>query len=143
MPKVGAAFFTWPAFVCVATDASRGDSCGLPAAWRSRPIASSATWWTYCDRHMPKGAERIPADAPFRVTRLSLTVAVASMQELTGEAAIEAALRVEQALAAVGAAVVKTRVHGRLTGRAELEAPALRLNLAGQGEPVARLQGAT
>lgn len=130
--------FTWPAFVCLALDEGKSDVCGLRARWRSRPLATSATWWTYCDHHRPAGAELIPDDAAFRVTRLTVTVAVVSMQELREEAAIEASLRVRHALEGAAAAVVRVHVHGRLTGTAGLEPSPFRLLLAGPGEPLER-----
>jgi hypothetical protein len=135
---MGGARFDWPAFVCVSIDEQRAEACGLPATWRSRPISSSRSWWTHCDRHRPENAELIPHDAPIRVTRVSVTVAIASMLGDPGEATIDARLRVRYALEGVGAAIVREHVHTRGVPAAELVPSPLRLTLAGPPEPVSR-----
>jgi hypothetical protein len=130
--------WNWPAFRCVAVDRASGNVCQARATWRAKPIARSRTWWPYCDRCRPEGAEPIPLDVPMHVTRVTLTVAIASMLPGAREASEEAAAAVAHALETVGAQLLQLRVHGvgQKPGRAKPHG--LRILLAGPVERPAR-----
>jgi len=127
---------TWPSFVCGALDSRAGRVCGLHAQWMKFPIPGAHTAWTYCDRHRPPDAERIPEDVPYAVTRLELRVAIAGRPGELAASADEAVRLVVFALEDVGATVTGLRVVGGKATQAGAEGPPLRILLAGPSTPV-------
>lgn len=128
----------WPDWRCVAIDAGSGSVCRAPARWQVIPIAGADMRWTYCDHCKPEGADPIPADAPYYVTRIDLTVALTGAPGSRAGATDEAVRRVLYALEDVGGLVVNLRVRGRKASGAALAGEPLRLQLAGRPEPLER-----
>lgn len=128
--------WNWPAFRCVALTDDGQRVCQLQAKWRANPLPKSRTWWTYCDRHKPEGAYPIPLGARFHVTRITVTVAIASLLERRQEASDEAARTLTGALEDIGAALVHLRVHGGERANAKAKTGGLRMTLAGPRQRV-------
>lgn len=126
----------WPAWICVAVDQAAGRSCCAPARWQRSPTARSRTTWTYCDRHKPAGAAPIPPDAPYRVTRLEIAVAVTGAPGDPEATEDEAIRRITYALEEAGGLVAGIRVRGRKPSTAAVAGSPLRLQLAGPPEPL-------
>lgn len=100
-----------PRWTCAATRADGWGTCSDDAKWRARFTSKSAHWTTYCDRHRPENAERIPADVEWHEVTCIVEVAIAAMDSGQPGAAIDAALRcVNNTLETLGARVrvVKT-----------------------------------
>lgn len=129
-------FKTWPDFRCVAIERSTGAACLAAASWQQRPVDQAETVWTYCNRHRPNGATRIPDDAPFVVTRIRLEVAVTGVPGSAGASQDEAVRRVVYAIEDVGGLATHVQVRGRNRRQAAAVAPVGRLQLAGPPEPV-------
>jgi hypothetical protein len=133
---LGRAFTKWPDWRCIAIDASTGSVCGARATWQQKPTDQAATAWTYCDRCRPDGAEAIAPDAPYYVTRLELRVAVTGAPGNRAAAAEEAIRRIAYAVESVGGLIVGIKVPGKAASPAAATSPPLRLQLAGQPEPL-------
>ena len=102
---------------------------------RRGPTPSSAPW-LYCERHKPEGAEPLPADLPYSVTRLSVEIIVSRADVHPATAADMAVRHVVHALEGMGAIVQAVQVQG---GRARIADPAaagLRLTLGGPALPL-------
>lgn len=104
-----------------------------------KPWLSDGTYVrAYCDRHAPEGAVPIPADDRYLVTRVELRVVIAS---LPGDLEASAEQNVRMAVNAVeraGGIVVGVHVRGGKASADALDAPPLRLELAGRPEPAVR-----
>lgn len=125
--------FTWPAWICGAIDGRRGHVCGLTARWQKLPTSRSRTPWLYCERHKPAGADPIPPDAPFYVTRIELRVALTGAPGDRDMAADEAVRRIQCAIEGAGGVILGLKVPGGKASSALAEGPPLRLLFAEQG----------
>lgn len=137
-PPARARFSDFPRWICSATEPSCGHVCGLTAT-HVKPWASDGSYFrVYCEGHAPEGAQAIPADTRFVVTRIELRVAVASLPGDLDDAAVKAVRAVSHALDGAGAAIVGIHVKGGTASETPLEASPLRLQLAGRAEPAVR-----
>lgn len=76
-----------------------------------RPIPLSATYWLYCDRHAPEGAELIPPDVEWQEVTVIAEVVIGAMATGQPGATVDQVVRkVLYALQDLGAraSVVKT-----------------------------------
>lgn len=108
--------------------------CGVDAEWQEKPTRRADTPRLYCGRHYPPDAVRIPADAPFYVTRIALRVAATGAPGERDAATAEALRRIVSAVELAGGLVVDAKVLGGRASTAAADGPPLRLQLAGPRE---------
>lgn len=126
----------WPDWRCDAIRPETGAICGLKATWQCLPVAHARQPRLYCDDCRPDGAEPIPPDSKYFVTRLDVRVALTGAPGNRSAAADEAVRRLLYGLEALGCAVLKLEIAGKAASTAGAEAPSLRLELAGAREPL-------
>jgi hypothetical protein len=129
----------WPDWRCCFPTADGPGWCNLAANFRAHPLEASSTWWHYCERHKPAGAERIPRHELYYTVRVIGVLELAGLPGDPGDSVEELLKRLRWTVEAAGGRLTVAATRVQVTAPAAAGAPQLRLVDREGEEPPAAL----
>jgi hypothetical protein len=118
---------SWPDWRCCFPTANGPGWCNEEAKFRAHPLEQSSTWWHYCEKHRPAGAEPIPRRELFYTVRLIASLELAGLPGDPEDSVEELVKRLRWAIESAGGRLSVHATRVQVTAPAAAGAPPLRL----------------